>query len=95
MQVLHHAALGFTLRKLSEAARHRVWIISPYIGRWPAIKSLLGSNWWLGSTVDLRIITDTSDPRNVYHATLLKLLDRGSVRSIPGIHAKLYLVEPG
>ncbi len=61
MKVLKGSDLGLTLRKMSDEAKHRVWIVSPYIGRWPAVKRLLGGNWWLGSALPLQIITDISE----------------------------------
>jgi hypothetical protein len=93
METLHGANLGFSLRRMSDTAKHRVWIVSPYIGCWPAVKALLGANWWLSSTVLLRVITDIDDPTNVNRGTLLKLLDRGSVATIRGVHAKIYIVD--
>lgn len=93
MQTIHGASLGMTFRKLSDEARSRVWIVSPYIGRWPAVSALLGGNWWLGTMLDLRIITDATDPRNANRGTLLHFVDRGTVRSIPGVHAKVYIFD--
>ncbi len=93
MEILHGAALGLKLRELSDNARHRVWIVSPYIGRWPAVSALLGANWWLSSTVLLRVITDIDDPTNVNRGTLIQLLDRGPVATLRGVHAKIYVVD--
>ncbi len=93
MEILHGAKLGFRLRELSDNAKRRVWIVSPYIGRWPAVSALLGANWWLASTVLLQVITDTDDPTNVNRGTLLRLLDRGPVRTIRGVHAKIYIID--
>jgi hypothetical protein len=84
---------GCSFRKLSDGAKHRVWIASPYIGRWPAVSALLGENWWLSSTVLLRVITDINNPNNVNRGTLIRLFDRGPIRALPGIHAKIYIVD--
>jgi hypothetical protein len=81
------------VRKLSDEARSRAWIVSPYIGRWPAVSALLGGNWWLGTMLDLRVITDTTDPLNANRGTLLHFVDRGTVKSIPGVHAKVYIFD--
>jgi len=93
METIHGAKLGMTFRQLSDRARARVWIVSPYIGRWPAVSSLLGANWWLGTMLDLRVITDISEPCNANRGTLLHFIDRGAVKSIPGIHAKVYIFD--
>ena len=57
------------------------------------MKALLGANWWLSSTVLLRVITDIDDPANVSRGTLLKFLNRGSVATLRGVHAKIYVVD--
>jgi hypothetical protein len=93
MEVLQGAALGLKLRQLSDNARRRVWIVSPYMGRWPAVSALLGANWWLSSTILLRVITDMDNPQNVNRGTLIRLLDRGPVRTLRGVHAKIYIVD--
>jgi hypothetical protein len=93
MEILHGPALALKLRALSDNARHRVWIVSPYIGRWPAVSSLLGANWWLSRTVLLRVITDIHDQTNVNRGTLKRLLDRGPVKTLRGVHAKIYIVD--
>jgi phosphatidylserine/phosphatidylglycerophosphate/cardiolipin synthase-like enzyme len=93
MEILQGAALGLILRQLSDSARRRVWIVSPYIGRWPAVSALLGANWWLSSTILLQVITDIDNPKNVNRGTLIRLLDRGPVRTLRGVHAKIYIVD--
>lgn len=67
--------------------------MSPYIGRWPAVTRLLGGSWWTGSFVELRLITDLSDQNNVNLGTLAWLSDRGKVRTLPGVHAKVYIFD--
>jgi len=93
MKTLHGCTLGKRLRELSESAKDRAWIVSPYIGRWPAVKSLLGSSWWKGSSLQLQVITDVSCATNVNRGTLSKLVSRGAVRSISGVHAKIYIFD--
>jgi hypothetical protein len=93
VNTLHGAGLAMTLRKLSEQATERIWIVSPYIGRWPAVSALLGGTWWLGSTVTLQVITDVSDAGNVHRGTLLHLLNRGLVKTLAGVHAKIYIID--
>jgi hypothetical protein len=93
MKTLHGIALGERLRELSDTAKARAWIVSPYIGRWPAVKSLFGSSWWRGSALQLQVITDISCATNVNRGTLSKLANRGTVRSISGVHAKIYIFD--
>lgn len=92
MKMLNGPALAQELRKISDEAKERALIVSPYIGKWSAVKALLGSSWWLGSALQLRVITDTSQGGNVNQKTLEKLAGRGTVRSLAGIHAKIYIL---
>lgn len=93
MKTLHGPMLGSAVRTLSDSAQSRVLIVSPYIGRWPAVASLLGAKWWQGSLLPLRVITDVSVTSNVNLGTLRRLADRGTVKSLPGVHAKLYIFD--
>jgi len=42
---------------------------------------------------DLRVITDTTDLYNASQDTLLHLVERGTVKSIPGAHAMMYIFD--
>jgi hypothetical protein len=57
------------------------------------VTRLLGGSWWTGSFVELRLITDLSDQNNVNLGTLAWLSDRGKVRTLPGVHAKVYIFD--
>jgi hypothetical protein len=93
LKTLHGAGIAQKIRELSDNVRGTVSIVSPYIGRWPAVCAILGGNWWLGSPVALRIIADTSSSGNVNSGTLKRLMDRGRVRSLLGVHAKVYIFD--
>jgi hypothetical protein len=93
METLHGAAIAHRIRGLSDDAKRSVSVVSPYIGRWPAVAAILGGNWWLGSPLVCRVITDLSTPSNVIRGTLKRLMNRGLVRSLPGVHAKIYIFD--
>jgi hypothetical protein len=93
METLYGAGIAKKIRALSDSAMRSASIVSPYIGRWPAVTTIFGGNWWLGSPVSLRVITDISTPSNVNAGTLKMLMDRGPVRSLPGVHAKVYIFD--
>lgn len=95
MKTVHGVNLAKALRELSDGARERAWIVSPYIGRWPAVTCLLGTSWWTRAAFDFRVITDLSEASNVNAGTLSWLLDRGIIRSLPGVHAKVYIFDNG
>jgi hypothetical protein len=58
-----------------------------------ATRSIFGGNWWLGSPLSLRVITDISTPSNVNSGTLKMLMNRGPMRTLPGVHAKVYIFD--
>ena len=93
METLFGAGIAQRIRALSDDASRFVSIVSPYIGRWPAICRILGGSWWLGSPLTLRTITDISTPHNVNAGTLKRLMNRGQTRSLPGVHAKVYIFD--
>jgi hypothetical protein len=93
METLYGAGIAKKIRALSDSAIRSASIVSPYIGRWPAVTTIFGGNWWLGSPVNLRVIADISTPSNVNAGTLKILMDRGPVRSLPGVHAKVYIFD--
>jgi hypothetical protein len=93
METLYGAGIAKKIRALSDGTMQSASIVSPFIGRWPAVTTIFGGNWWLGTPVSLRVITDISTPTNVNAGTLKKLMDRGPVRSLPGVHAKVYIFD--
>jgi hypothetical protein len=93
MKTLHGYLLGKTIRSLSDSSRSRVWLISPYIGRCPAVKALLGSSWWQQGLLELRVITDILNGSYVNRGTVAWLASRGTVRTLPGVHAKIYIFD--
>ena len=93
METLYGAGIAQRIRALSDNASRSISIVSPYIGRWPAICRILGGSWWLGSPLMLRTITDISTSCNVNAGTLKRLMDRGQTRSLPGVHAKVYIFD--
>lgn len=79
---------------LSAACRHvkkRLWIASPYIGSWRSVRCILGREWWDDKNVEVRLLTDESCAPN--GDTLKRFEQRGTIRHLSGLHAKLYIVD--
>ena len=47
--------LAKDLRALVDSAEKRLWLVSPYIGSWKAVRRILGDSW---EKVDVRLLTD-------------------------------------
>jgi hypothetical protein len=59
MSALKVSQLTSDLRTLAGSVERRLWVASPYIGSWRAVKKLLGSAW---QKVDVRLLTVESLP---------------------------------
>lgn len=81
------------LRSLCNSVQKRLWIASPFIGNWTAVRKILGRKWVDNGNVIVRFITDTSDINNVNYETIKCFHDRGEIKSIRGLHAKIYIID--
>ena len=81
------------LRKRGDAVQNRLWIAVPYIGTQDAVFRILGKEWLENSSVDFKVLTDVSDLRAINSKTLNLFYDRGEVRTLKGLHAKIYIID--
>jgi PLD-like domain len=83
-----------TLRQRADAVRKRLWIVSPYIGSWKPVTQILGSRWYTQKNISVRLLTDGSGTsQRLDLATIRMFQTKGEVRSIIGVHAKVYIVD--
>jgi hypothetical protein len=90
--VLSGKTLSMQLRTACDGVKRRVWIASPYVGNWRAIRTLLGRSWWDKSDIDVRLLTDTEEG-SLNGDTLKRLAQKGPIHHLRGLHAKLYIVD--
>lgn len=89
MSTLKVSPLAKDLRALGDAVERRLWIVSPYIGSWRAVRRILGEAW---ERVDVRLLTD-KDSGILARDTLERFAAHRPVRSLTGVHAKLYIAD--
>lgn len=89
MPALTGQALVDELHSRIASATHRLWIASPYLGSWDDVRKVLGANW---SKVDMKLLVD-KDSGCVSSDTLAKFAAQGPIRSLSGLHAKLYVID--
>lgn len=89
MSNLNVSPLAKNLRALLDSAKERVWIVSPYVGSWRAVRRILGEAW---EKVDVRMLTD-KDSGILARDTLERFAAHRPIRSLKGVHAKLYIVD--
>jgi len=93
MKILHGQQLVKELRNLSENVTKRLWISVPYIGSPIAIRKILGKQWFESTSVNVKLLTDTSDLSCINTESLEHFHDRGQVKTLAGLHAKIYIVD--
>ena len=89
MDALKPSELASELRRRVKSAKDRLWVASPYIGSWRAVRRILGSNW---KDLDAKLLTD-KDSGILAKDTLKQFEAQRRVRSLKGLHAKLYIVD--
>jgi len=56
------------------------------------VRSVLGRKWWDKNNVDIRLLIDP-DEKQVNRNTALRFAERGKIRKLRGLHAKMYIVD--
>ena len=93
MKILTGQNLIDTLRKLCDNVDHRLWVASPYIGSLNSVKKILGGKWLKESKVSVRLITDVQELTKLSKETICTFENRGMVKSLRGLHAKIYIID--
>src|SRR5215471_1343685 len=92
MQVLSGRNLSRTLRSACDSAQQRLWIASPYVGGWQEVRRIVGRNWWDDTRIGIRLLTDGKEG-GLNRTTAQRFDQRGDIRDLRGLHAKLYIVD--
>lgn len=93
MKIIHGQQLVKELRKLSDSVTKRLWIAVPYIGSPTSVRRILGKEWFDSPSVNVKLLIDTSDLSCIDTETLQHFHDRGQVKTLAGLHAKIYIVD--
>ncbi len=92
MYVLIGEKLAQTVRAAMDKATHRAWVAAPFVGPWGSgIRRVLGVSWRTAAR-DVRLLTDVTAGR-ASRKTLELFSSLGAVRSLTGLHAKLYIAD--
>lgn len=90
--ILQNQNLVTELRRACNNAKNRIWIAVPFIGHWKSVERILGRNWMMYKDIDIRIITDI-DNGSFSEDTYSVLKQYAKMRSLSGLHAKLYIID--
>jgi len=81
------------LRKRAENVKSRLWVCVPYLGKTDAVLKILGKNWLENEAVEVRLLTDVADMRAINTVMLKTFHERGDVKTLTGVHAKIYIID--
>jgi len=92
MHILYGEKLAQAVRALMDKATRRAWVAAPFVGPWGSgIRKVLGVSWRTAAA-DVRLLTDVEAGR-ASRKTLELFSSLGAVRSLTGLHAKLYIAD--
>jgi len=81
------------LRTLVDKAENRIWMIVPFIGSWAYVEKIIGNRWLTNLKVDIKLLTDIRNEKLINLSTFEKIKNRAEVKTLPGLHAKIYIVD--
>lgn len=90
--ILSGQSLVDTLRNKCDKAQKRIWIVSPFIGEFNDVQKIIG-NQWSAPHIDFRILTDVKYGFLKKSTFIEFLQNKISIRSLPSIHAKVYIID--
>lgn len=90
MKPLYGNELVQELRKRADKVKNRLWVCVPYLGKTDAVLKILGKNWLENEAVEVRLLTDM---RAINLVMLKTFHERGDVKTLAGIHAKIYIID--
>lgn len=93
MKVLYGQELVNTLRSHADRVKNRLWVVVPYIGGGEALRKILGKKWNNSPDISVKLLTDISVPGCINGETLKIFYHRGQIRSLAGLHAKIYIID--
>jgi hypothetical protein len=93
MKILSTQTLVDTVREFADKAERRLWIAVPYLGTYETIQQILGSSWLTKHKMSFRLLTDVNELNSMSASSVMALKKRALVRSLVGLHAKIYVID--
>ena len=91
--ILYGTNLIKKIRTEFDNATNRIWIAVPFIGEWTAVKKIMGTKWISNNNLNLKILTDIRNDDFINPETIKQFLHKGEVKTLPGLHAKIYIID--
>lgn len=91
--ILYGTNLVQTIRAEFDKAEKRIYIAVPFIGDWNAVKKIMGTNWISNNGLEMKVLTDIGNDGFINGETIKHFLHRGQIRTLAGLHAKIYIAD--
>lgn len=91
--IIYGNKLAKKIRDEFDKAKSRIWIAVPFIGEWNSVKKIMGTNWIINNYLDVKVITDIGNKEFINSETIKQFLHRASVKTLTGLHAKIYIID--
>lgn len=85
--------LAEILRSKCDDSKKRLYIVSPFIGNWEQVRRIIGVQWMRNPNVKLRLITDIDNHGFIAQDTFAVLAKKAEIKTLRGLHAKMYIVD--
>ena len=93
MKILTEQILVDTIRKLANNVKERLWVAVPYLGTYETVQQILGSSWLTKHKISFKLLIDVNELNSISASSIMLLKKRGLVRSLIGLHAKIYVID--
>jgi hypothetical protein len=93
MKIVYGQELVNELRRICDSAKNRLWIAVPFIGKLNSVSKIIGTNWISKKDFSFRLLTDTNEFSNFNSETINAFFNSGEIRNLPGLHAKIYIID--
>ncbi|PIV62315.1 MAG: hypothetical protein COS14_02315 [Bacteroidetes bacterium CG02_land_8_20_14_3_00_31_25] len=93
MDIIYGNQLVNLLRKSADTITERLWIAVPFIGGLETTRKIIGRNWIENPKIFIRLLTDTNEFNNFNSETIQLFKNRGEIRHLAGLHAKIFILD--
>jgi hypothetical protein len=93
MKILSGQNLVDEVRKLCNVVTQRLWIAVPYLGTYETVQEILGSVWLTNHKISFKLLIDRQELNSISAPCVMALKKRGQVKSLRGLHAKIFVID--
>jgi phosphatidylserine/phosphatidylglycerophosphate/cardiolipin synthase-like enzyme len=69
------------------------WVATHFIGNEESIRKIIGNKWLEKKSVSVKLLIDTTHITNIDKSIIQLFTQKGEVRFLKGLHAKIYIFD--